>query len=209
MSDDDDKLAEYALKTLDDETARALAAEIANSAQQQAALREIEDALTLLAEAEQPIAPSAQLRARVLNAVRQETRFSGFIERLCDFFDLPRETVASQLSLLNQVHAKPWQMNAFPGTHLLHFDGGARIAANADCGLVYVEPGNRIAAHRHLGDEWSLVLQGELRETGSAIYYPGDRLHRRAGSVHAIESVGSDALIFAAVLIEGLEFTGE
>ena len=128
MSDNDDKLAEYALKTLDNETARALATEIATSAQQQAALREIEDALTLLAEAEQPIAPSAQLRARVLNAVRQETRFSGFIERLCGFFDLPRETVASQLSLLNQVHAEPWQMNAFPGTHLLHFDGGAHAS---------------------------------------------------------------------------------
>ncbi|MCP5245644.1 MAG: cupin domain-containing protein [Burkholderiales bacterium] len=209
MSDNDDKFAEYALKTLDDKTARMLATEIANSTQKQASLREIEDALTLLAESEQPIAPSAQLRARVLNALRQETRFSGFIERLCGFFDLPRETVETQLSLLDRVHAESWQMNAFPGTHLLHFDGGAQIAPNADCGLVYVEPGNRIDAHRHLGDEWSLVLQGELRETGGAIYFPGDCLYRRAGSVHAVESVGSDALIFAAILIEGLEFAGE
>ncbi len=209
MPNEDNKLAEFALKILDPETEQALRAEIESSASSRSALREIEDALTLLADAEQPIAPSTQLRDRVLNALQRETRFAGFAERLSDFFNLQRETIEKHLSSLDHVSAKTWQIDAFPGTHLYHLDGGPLIEANADCGLVYVEPGQKIATHRHLGEEHSFILQGQLKEDNGAIFYPGDYMHRSAGSVHALQSVGNEPLIFAAILIEGLEFIDE
>lgn len=209
MHDQNSKLVEYALGILDEETAKQMQAELESSVQNQSELREIEEALTLLAETEQPLMPSEHLRARILNTVRQETRFSGFVERLCDFFDLDRKTVEKHLSSLNQISSETWQINTFPGTHLLHFEGGPHIAGNADCGLVYIEPGKMIAAHRHLGDEWSFVLQGQMKEINGRIYHPGDCMHRSAGSVHALQSIGEKPLIFAAVLIEGLEFVAE
>ncbi|MCB1985447.1 MAG: cupin domain-containing protein [Burkholderiales bacterium] len=209
MHDQNSKLIEYALGILDEETAKQMKAELESSVQGQSELQDIENALTLLAETEQPLMPSEHLRARILNAARPETRFSGFVERLCDFFDLDRKTVEKQLSNLNQVSAETWQINAFPGTHLLHFEGGPRIAGNADCGLVYVEPGQTIAAHRHLGEERSFVLQGQMKEINGTVYYPGDCMHRPAGSVHALQSVGEKPLVFAAVLIAGLEFVAD
>jgi len=209
MPNEDNKLAEFALKILDSETEQALRTKIESSAPNQSALREIEDALALLANAEQPIVPSTQLRDRVLNAARRETRFVGFTERLCDFFNLQRETVERHISSLDHVSAKTWQIDAFPGTHLYHLDGGPLIQANADCGLVYVESGQKIAAHRHLGEEHSLILQGQLKENNDTIYYPGDYMHRPAESVHALQSVGNEPLIFAAILIEGLKFIDE
>ncbi|SER17607.1 Cupin domain-containing protein [Nitrosomonas sp. Nm51] len=209
MPDRDNKLIEYALGILDEKTAKTLQAEIDSSAQDKAALRDIERALTLLAEAEQPLAPPQNLRERILHSVRHETRFAGFVERLCGFFDLKRAAIEKHLSSLNHVSAETWQFNAFPGTHLYHFEGGPQIAENADCGLVYVEPGKMIAAHRHLGDEWSFVLQGQMKEVNGAVYHPGDCIHRPTGSVHALQSVGKEPLVFAAVLIEGLEFIAE
>ena len=209
MSDQNNRLTEYALGILDKKTAATLKAEIESSAQSKSALQDIENALILLAKAEQPLTPSEHLRTRIINAVRQETQFSGFIDRLCVFFDLDRKTLENHLTSLNHVSEKTWQIDAFPGTHLYHFDGGPHIAANADCGLVYVEPGQMIAAHRHLGDEWSFVLQGQMKEINGAIYYPGDCIHRPAGSVHALQSVGEKPLVFAAVLIAGLEFVAD
>ncbi|SEN65912.1 cupin domain-containing protein [Nitrosomonas marina] len=206
MPDHDNKLIEYALGILDEKTAETLQAEIDSSAQNKSALRDIEHVLTLLAESEQPLAPSQNLRERIMQSVQHETRFTGFLDRLCIFFDLNQESIKEHLSTLNHVSAEAWQLNAFPGTHLYHFEGGTQIAENADCGLVYVEPGKMIAAHRHLGDEWSFILQGQMKEVNGAVYHPGDCIHRPAGSVHALQSVGEKPLVFAAVLIEGLEF---
>lgn len=209
MPSRDNKLLEYALGILDEKAVKALQTEIGSSAQCQSELREIGNVLTLLAEAEQPLTPSERLRDRVLNAAQYETRFAGFVDRLCDLFDLEQTAIEKHLSALNHVSVETWQIDAFPGTHLLHFEGGKRIASNADCGLVYVEPGQIIAAHRHLGEEWTFVIQGQLKEDNGAIYYPGDCMHRPAGSVHALQSVGKEPLVFAAVLIEGLEFVAE
>jgi len=206
MSDQDNKMIEYALNILDKESSKILEDELKSSHSDNAELRDIEQALTLLSKAEQPIFPTKNLRMRVMHSIQRETKFTGFVQRLCDFYDLEQETIEKHIAKLNNVLTELWQVNAFPGAHLLHFDGGPRIAKTADCGLVYVEPKHVIAPHRHLGDEWSLVLQGQMLEIDGPVYQEGDLIHRPAGSVHSIKSIGDEPLIFAAILFEGLEF---
>jgi putative transcriptional regulator len=87
---------------------------------------------------------------------------------------------------------------------LLHLAGGPRVAS-ADCGLVRIEPGARFPRHRHLGDEWSLVLAGEAEEGTGARWAPGDLVHRPADSAHAFRVVSAEPLVFAVVLQGGLE----
>jgi putative transcriptional regulator len=154
----------------------------------------------------EPAAPSAGLRGRVLGTLAAATRLSGFTERLAALFDLGRER-SGELIREAAGSAAGWQAIPIPGVRLLHFAGGPRVAA-ADCGLVRLEPGARFPAHRHGGDEWSLVLAGEAEEEGTGNrWQPGDLVHRTAGSVHAYRAVGQEPLVFAVVLEGGIELT--
>lgn len=209
MSDQDIKLEEYALKILDETSAKKLQVEIDSLTKNQTTLQEIENAITLLAKQEKLLLPPDSLRKRVMSSIQHETRFNGFVQRLCDFFDLKQEIIEKHLSNLDNVLTEPWQINAFPGAHLLHFDGGPSIAKNADCGLVFVELNQIVPAHRHSGEEWSFIIQGQMQEIKGSLYCAGDIIHRPVGSVHSIKSVGREPLIFAAILVNGLEFIAD
>jgi len=56
--------------------------------------------------------------------------------------------------------------------------------------LIWAQPGARMAAHRHLGDEDILVLEGMLRDERGE-YQAGAICRSRAGSVHS-EQAGPD-----------------
>ena len=62
--------------------------------------------------------------------------------------------------------------------------------------LVWAQPGAKTKAHRHLGDEVILVLQGRLRdERGS--YHAGQICRSRAGSSHTEEVLpGEDCICY-------------
>lgn len=201
----DTKLIEFVFGTLDQVSRGELERELETSAQIREELAEIAEVLSLIAEAEQPRLSAGDLRARLMKSLDQETPFQGFVHRLARFFDLGKAEIRKVLNQVNAVPSAPWEANAFPGTHLLHFNGGPRVAA-ADCGLVYVEPGQVFPTHRHLGDEWGLILQGCKQEIGGHTYEPGDIMYKAPGSVHSYRVAGDEPLIWAAVLREGLEF---
>ena len=160
------------------------------------------DLLDADALASEPVEPSARLRAAVLGSVATTSRLAGFTDRLATFFDLVQER-AAELIREASGDADSWQQ----ATHarLFHLAGGPRVAS-ADCGLVRIEPGARFPRHRHLGDEWSLVLAGEAEEeeTG-ARWAPGDLVLRPRDSAHAFRVVSAEQLVFAVVLHGGLE----
>jgi quercetin dioxygenase-like cupin family protein len=155
----------------------------------------------------EPVAPSPGLRAALLGTIAAATKLGGFTERVAALFDLGRER-SGELIREAAGAAAGWQTIPIPGVRLLHFAGGPRVAA-ADCGLVRIEPGASFPAHRHGGDEWSLVLAGEAEEEGTGERWaPGDLVHRAAGSVHAYRAVGREPLVFAVLLHGGIELTG-
>jgi putative transcriptional regulator len=155
----------------------------------------------------EPVAPSPGLRGAVLASVSARTRLAGFTERLALLFDLGRER-ASELVREAAGAATGWQVIPVPDVRLFHLAGGPRVAS-ADCGLVRIEPGARFPRHRHAGDEWSLVLQGEAVEEGTGERWaPGDLVHRSAGSAHAYRVTSREPLVFAVVLHGGLQLEG-
>ncbi len=148
--------------------------------------------------------PRPGLRVAVLGTIAAGTKLSGFSERVARLFDLGRER-AGELILVAGGGAADWEAFPVAGVRLFHLAGGPRVAG-ADCGLVRIEPGVRFPAHRHVGDEWSLILAGEAEEEGTgARWIPGDLVHRPPGSVHAYRVVGREPLVFAVVLHGGIQ----
>ncbi len=204
MPTDDTRLAEYILGLLDKDAREAVEQELETSPEAHAAMVELDELFGTAAATAEPVAPSPWLRERLLASLEPRTRFEGFKERLATLFDLDTTRIRELLDAVDLAPAAPWEESGIPGTRLLHFAGGPRVA-NADCGLVHVEPGRKYFPHRHLGHEWVLVIQGEAREDGGRLFEPGDLIHMEPGSVHGFCTLGDRPFIFALVLFEGIE----
>ena len=162
------------------------------------------DLLDLDAEAGENAQPSPGLRAGVLASIAARSRLAGFGARLGRLFDLAAER-ASELIREAASDAASWVPYDVPGVRLFHLTGGPRVAA-ADCGLVRIEVGGRFPEHRHVGDEWTLVLAGEAEEEGTGERWTaGDLVHRPAGSRHAFRVTSREPYVFAVVLDGGIE----
>jgi quercetin dioxygenase-like cupin family protein len=156
--------------------------------------------------ATEPVQPSASLRAAVLHSLAAPAALAGYTRRMAQLFDLPEVRASELLAIAQRREDEAWVAAPIEitgkrdGTRLVHFAGGARVAA-ADCGLVSVEPGVRFAEHVHEGDEWSFVLAGAAQEEGTeATWLPGDLVHRAAGSRHAFRVTSAEPFVFAVVL---------
>lgn len=204
MGDNDTRLIEYALGVLNEESR----IELERDLDAQHGLRaELSDVLGVLAqfdEEQTPMHPSPALRERLFKSLDAETRFEGFIQRLSGFYDLGVDRMRQVLAKVAGFPDEPWVPSGIAGVHLLHFDGGERVA-EADCGLVYLEPGSGFPVHRHLGDEWAMLLQGQIVEDSGLSFQAGDISYRAAGSTHAFRVVGDEAVVSAVVLHKGFE----
>jgi putative transcriptional regulator len=70
--------------------------------------------------------------------------------------------------------------------------------------LVWARPGTRTIAHRHLGDEVILVLQGALRDE-KGTYEAGQICRSRTGSSHVEEVLPGEDCICYVVYYGGHE----
>lgn len=147
--------------------------------------------------------PGASLRERILGGARSVERFEGFVARLSDFLDLSEGPTRALLDSIRASYTDAWQETS-NGVRVKHFAGGPRHA-EAHCGLVQIEPGASFPMHRHVGDEWVFVVQGEGREDDGTTWHPGDLLRNPADSRHAITSVGTEPLVFLAAAHHGIE----
>jgi anti-sigma factor ChrR (cupin superfamily) len=97
-------------------------------------------------------------------------------ERLLDFTHAPRTPV--------DLHALKWEEIA-PGVrlHIVLYDVGRGVQSQ----LMWSEPGARRPAHRHLGDEEILILEGGL-VVGDGLYGSGEICRVRAGRFHEEEA---------------------
>jgi putative transcriptional regulator len=202
----DELLFEYTMGTLGAAEAQAVEAALAASPELRATLRELEALAHELGEATTPLPPPESARLRLLEAVSTTERWSPFIAKLAELADLAEAQVRAVFTraadLLN------WEQTMLPHIALFHFDGGPRAAA-LDVGLVRVGRGMPSPIHRHIGDEWVLVLEGSFVDlmTGET-HLPGDLVHRPPGSEHAFK-VGDDAdLVYVLVLSAGVELVG-
>ena len=150
--------------------------------------------------------PSIDVRHRILRTIEPASRFEGFVRRLCDFLDVNSETVRKILNSIDSA-GQDWSQTGFPGVLMLPFKAGNRHESS-ECALIWVESGSVFPNHRHLGDEWGIVLQGTAREDSGCEYNPGDIVYKKSGSSHTVSSIANMPLI-SIVIHQGVKFAGK
>lgn len=200
----DDELAELALGTLPAAHRAAIARDLGADALA-AAEADAAEALSSLAVALMPVAPSPGLRDRLMASARGPARFAPFIDRLARMVDLTGERVQALLASLSQPGT--WQPTPGPNVHLVHFDGGPAVAA-ADAGFVRVAAGTMFPDHRHVGDETVLVLQGSYSDSDGAVVRAGELAHKPTDTRHWFTAGPGEDLVYAVVVYGGIEIDG-
>jgi anti-sigma factor ChrR (cupin superfamily) len=162
----------------------------------QARLRELREALTAIVTREESTPPPA-LREHILVPTRP---FAGLSRRAGRLFDLDDAQVEKLLE--DAIGETAWEVRG-PFSYF-HFAVGAAHEATTEAGIVRLEPGVTFPRHRHLGDEYSFVLQGCLREDSSGREaLPGDLQHMPEGSVHTVTCTSERPCLFAVLLHGG------
>ena len=150
-----------------------------------------------------PATPPARGKKRLLAAVSElPLRYAPFFDRLAELWDVSPERV--ELELERARDAALWRYAALPGIRLYDVAGGP-ATEGARARLVRFAPGLRFPAHRHLGRERVLLLEGRYTDSDGTRYGSGDLHEMRAGTEHGF-AVADDEPCIAAVVEEGREF---
>ena len=193
----------YALGALDEEEAREFERHVAGCEACAAELREFRVVAADLALAVPPATPPASVRSRLLSLVSEGESLNGReaaasqtssedlngerhdaeAQRATESEASSREASSKESSGFIIVRASEgeWRPTADPGVSfkLLFVDREHATVTT----LVRMEPGARIPAHRHLGLEQCLVLEGDLNSGGIEMS-AGDFNCSMPGSVH-------------------------
>lgn len=198
MEIDDDRLIDHVLGIGDAAERSRVESQISRSSDVRDRVARLRDTLALPALALDPLAPRAALGQRIRDSVERPERFGGFVDRLSAFLDLPPKRVRELVSEISAAE-RLWSSSGLPdGTLMRRFDGGP-LRRGAECALVCMQPKVTFPAHRHLGDEWGLVLQGEAVEDSGQVFQPGELVHRDEHSSHEFTAIGEERFVFAVV----------
>ena len=140
------------------------------------------EGLSQLSEALPPIAPSAELRARVLSDAAGSGRFERFAASVAKILDVGIEQARAFLDRLDDPSVFSAEL---PGISFYWVPGGPCVA-NAVRGFLRVKAGVEFPDHEHLGEETVLVLQGSF-------YDPARDLTVRAGDIDIMPASSSHA----------------
>lgn len=164
------------------------------------------DELLLAAWAEAnltPVAPPAELRARILAGLGGIERFRSVTEALRRFVDLGADAIAGLLRKIDDPTAWSTGLPGMASIRYFHFSPGP-AAAGGEAGFVRLEPGATLPRHRHLGPERTFVVDGVMHD-GGQVHGPGSVLESAAGSAHHYTAgPGRDLIIIS--LHNGIEF---
>jgi anti-sigma factor ChrR (cupin superfamily) len=152
-------------------------------------------ALSLAAE---PPAPSVMER---IEASLTPGRFNLIVDRLARFLDVGRDRVRVILERMDQ----RWMDGPAPGIQLQHVKAGPALAGWY-AGLFRLRPGTRFPAHRHLGPESMMVLEGSVHESRGHFLTSGEVLDSDKDSAHDFVVTDDHECIAAVVQAGGMEF---
>lgn len=149
--------------------------------------------------------PQPSLRASLFARIGGRDRFLPFLDRLMTLFDLPESETQREIDTIVSP-GDAWE-DLVPGCSFRDFDGGPGLG-EAHAGLVRLRPGGVFPAHRHVGEERMLVLQGRVRDEHGNEYRAGDLFVMADGTSHELTVVGDQEAIYAAVVI-AMDFLGD
>lgn len=220
MSEFDSRLTAYALGLLSAEEYRSLSQELEGNEELCHQLMTIEDWVYTLEDNQAALQPQPTLLSNILSSLEVSTHPEYLVKRLKKLFNLSSRVVHDLLSLAQNMPEKStliksgptknapnntWVSSGIAGVYLFHLEGGAAVK-NADCGLVYLEPGTNFPAHKHLGDEWALLLKGSIVEEDGSEHTMGDICFSPASSEHTFHTLDNESAMLAVVSYSGIEF---
>jgi putative transcriptional regulator len=211
----DDLIPELVLGTLDTPTRETVEGHLERCERCSAEVAAMGEALSLVALSLPPEEPHPGLRTNLLAAIAEdrrreaspkEGRLAGFVDQLARFFDVTTQRARTLLDLIDDPSA--WTRGPARGIALIHVLAGPRLA-NTDAGFIRMAPGARFPHHRHIGDEYGLILEGGIMERDGAVARAGEFHNRNAGTSHDFVALPGEGCLFAAVVHEGIEFVDD
>jgi quercetin dioxygenase-like cupin family protein len=143
---------------------------------------------------------SPEVWARI-EASLQPGRFAMVVDRLARFLDVTRERARTLLDRLDS----RWLDGPTAGISIQHLKAGPRLAGRY-AGAFRLAPGTTFPAHRHLGPESMLVLEGSVRVSSGELVKDGEVLDSAGGSAHDFSVAGDDDCIAVVLQEGGMEF---
>ena len=150
------------------------------------------DVLELLRDTPAAQRPSERLRARLLAATQEATRFEGFIDRLAVLFGGSHEHARAMVARIDREEA--WLECGVPGHRYIPIPGYGDAARDLLM-WIRIEPGHVFPTHTHPTAELSFCIQGGARIRESLVLEAGDFLITEAGEAHACHSVRGEPCI--------------
>jgi hypothetical protein len=147
-----------------------------------------------------PVAPSPDLRRRLMTALEGADRFRPFWPQLAELLALPVAAVRAALARIDEPGA--WS-KVLPGISSLGLAAGSALAG-AQAVLLRLRPGVIFPRHEHLGAETALVLEGAGHDEGQ-IYTPGMIIQHATGTTHEFRA-GDNRDLLLVVLHHGVQF---
>lgn len=194
----------YALGILEADETILVERAIADDTELAAELAAYEQTADALGAAIQPVAPPPEVKQRLLASVGGG-RFESFASRLATLFDV---TVDRARELLGLIERPASWVAQIPGIRLVDFEGGPAAVA-ADCGFLRIGPGVMFPPHTHLGEEVTVILQGQLHDpVNNRTIGPGDEYVQLEGTTHYLVCVGDEECIYASRAMNGIAAFG-
>jgi hypothetical protein len=147
-----------------------------------------------------PVAPSPELRRRILESLDGPTRFRPFWPQLAKLLGQPMAAVRAALARIDDPGA--WS-SLLPGVSALGLAAGS-APAGAQAMVLRLGPGVIFPRHQHLGAETALVLEGAGHDDGH-IYTPGMVIEHAPGTTHEFRA-GDHRDLLLVVLHHGVQF---
>jgi anti-sigma factor ChrR (cupin superfamily) len=149
------------------------------------------------------IAPSPDLKKRILASIATAPRLEAYVEASAQLLDVPPARARDYLWMVDDTAR--WRPTPFEGVDTLKVKGGPSTA-DAFSVFIRVRAGASLPEHDHLGPENGLVLQGRVRNREGQVYGPGDRVDMEGGSRHELFAMPIIDCIFLAILHIGVRF---
>lgn len=147
-----------------------------------------------------PVPVPADLRDRLLGSL-DAGPYEHQLGHIAQMLGLTREAARPLVEGIGD--ATNWDAGPLPGVSLYHLEPHIPLT-NVIAGFTRITAGTTFPPHRHLGDEYTLVLAGTAVDSSGQRWQPGDLIHRPPESTHHY-TVGPDAdLVFLVVIFEGL-----
>ena len=199
----DDRISELLLGDVTDGEREALEAHVAACARCAGELTRAADAFAALALALPAEPPPPSLRERILADARPP-RLGAMLDKLASLFDI---SSAKARALLDRIDdPASWMAGPVPDSWVLMADGCGPKVAGAFCGFVKMGPSVKWPAHKHLGREYMLVLDGGFTQHDGVEVHPGDVHIMEEGSSHGFTIFPGETCIAAAVVFGGVSF---